>query len=186
MWKIIISITMFLYFKSFAVDNHEFQLSDKKDSLNKEFPYAILGQNYGILNKDDLLENEAISKPVPFRSKKSYPFQYWQCFEVKKTTFICERGIYDKSEKDFMSMFIITIRKDMFEQKYINNKLLNYRACLEFLKEWKDYTDKEKYVCISAEFLNEEKIKTNVIWNWIFHRFKTKKGCNSFSSHECI
>ncbi len=54
--------------------------------------------------------------------------------------------------------------------------------------KWRKIMKGEKYVCLAGDFVNFEHKKENGIerdvYNWIFEKIKTKKGCDSYL-HSC-
>lgn len=154
--------------------------------LKMEFPYGLLTDDFGILSKQDLKTNACIAEPTPFSEKnKASSYPYWQCFEVKRSKMICERGKYDPTEKAIMSMLVVSGKRDGQTHEFISRRPLPLRSCRLYAKDWQKFTKNEKYVCISGESFFKKVQGEKVIWNWIFGRYKTRKGCNSYFQGEC-
>jgi hypothetical protein len=177
--------TLILFFLAFNVslaDSHQTHLQE----LKKEFPYGLLTDDFGVLNKQDLKTNTCIAEPTPFSEKdqvSSYP--YWQCFEVKNSKMICERGKYDPHEKVVMSMLVVSGKRAGELHEFISRRPLPLRSCRLYQKDWRKFTKNEKYVCISASDPLKEMKESKTVWNWVFGRYKTRKGCDSYFRDEC-
>ncbi len=162
--------------------------SQKEDlqNIKKESPYALLTEDYGILNGKDLKINACIADPVSFSSQNQESFYpYWQCFEVKASKMVCERGKYDRDEKSIMSMLVLSGTRNGERHEFISRRPISLSTCRSYKKSWHQLTKNEKYVCISGEMNQKEIRGTKIIWNWIFGRYKTQKGCDSYFQNEC-
>jgi hypothetical protein len=177
-----ILILFFLGCSVSLADSHETHLQE----LRKEFPYGLLTDDYGILNKQDLRTNTCIAEPIPFSEKhhvSSYP--YWQCFEVRKSKMICERGKYDPHEKTLMSMLVVSGIRDGELHEFISRRPISFRSCRLYQRDWQKFTRNEKYVCVSGADPDKEIKEAKTVWVWIFGRYKTKRGCDSYFDGEC-
>jgi hypothetical protein len=152
--------------------------------FSEKYPYAILGDEFGILNESDLAINSCIAEPTPFSSKSiSYP--YWQCFQTKSTSFVCDYGgIQNKQTKLIQAALIININ-DVEHQEYISRRAIDLEDCESFKTDWKKITKNEPHVCLSGSFVNTKNNKGKREILWVFDKFKTKKGCISFFSNDC-
>lgn len=166
---------------SLAID-HQTHLQE----LKKEFPHGLLTDDFNILNRQDLKTNTCIAGPTPFsQAKISSPYPYWQCFEVKDSKMICERGKYDSHEKTLMSMLVISGTRDEELHEFISRRPIPFESCRLYQKDWRKFTDNERYVCVSGAEPSREIKETKVAWTWIFGRYKTQKGCDSYFEGEC-
>ncbi len=166
---------------SFA-DNYQTHLQE----LKKEFPYGLLTDDFGILNKQDLKTNTCIAEPMPFSNGNrlsSYP--YWQCFEVKNSKMVCERGKFDSHEKAVMSMLVVSGMRDGELHEFISRRPIPLRSCRLYQKDWQKFTKNEDYVCVSGADPGKESKDAKTAWVWIFGRYKTRKGCDSYFHGEC-
>lgn len=101
--------------------------------LNKEFPYALLTDDFGILNREDLATNSCMGEPVPFINK-NLAFPYWQCFEVQNAKLICENmGPYENSNEQ-SALMIIKIHSNEKSAEYLNRRGIKMRDCANFRK----------------------------------------------------
>ncbi len=175
-------ILIFLGCSVSLADGHQEHLQD----LRKEFPYGLLTDDFGILNKQDLKTNTCIAEPAPFSEKdkvSSYP--YWQCFEVENSKMICERGKYDSYEKALMSMLVVSGTRDGELHEFISRRPIPLRSCRLYQRDWQKFTKNEKYVCVSGADPGKEIKGAKTVWVWIFGRYKTKTGCDSYFDGEC-
>ena len=154
--------------------------------LKKEFPYGLLTDDFGILNKQDLKTNTCIAEPTPFSGQdKTSPYPYWQCFEVKNSKMICERGKYDPHEKALMSMLVVSGTRGGELHEFISRRPLLLESCRLYQKDWLTFTKNERYVCISGADHSKKIRGTKTAWVWIFGRYKTRKGYDSYFEGEC-
>jgi len=154
--------------------------------LRKEFPHGLLTDDFGILNKQDLRINTCIAEPMPFSSEKRVsPYPYWQCFEVKDSEMICERGKFDPYEKVVMSMLVVSAARDGELHEFISRRPIPLRSCRLYAKDWQKFTKNEKFVCVSGADPGKEIKDEKSTWVWIFGRYKTRKGCDSYFQGEC-
>ncbi|NBT57600.1 hypothetical protein EBT16_02335 [bacterium] len=160
--------------------------SDHLRKLRRVFPQGLLTDDFGVLNRQDLKINSCIAEPIPFslnNSANSYP--YWQCFETKQSSLHCEPGDYDPVEKSLMSMLILSGEKDGELHEYISRRPMALESCRLYERDWQKFTHDEKYVCISGASASMEADNHKKKWVWIFGRYKTKKGCDSYFDGEC-
>lgn len=136
-----------------------------------KYPYAILGDDFGILNEDDLAINSCIATPVPFPPDlPSYP--YWQCFQIKNVTFVCDNAKGVKPNKLTPTALVILAKDDANQHEYISRRAIEHKDCLSFKKDWQRMTRQETYVCLSGGFIGSEDNKKK---DWVFDKFKTRK-----------
>lgn len=154
--------------------------------LKKEFPYGLLTDDFGILNRRDLKASTCIAEPVPFSEEhKVSPYPYWQCFEVKNSKMVCERGKYDVHEKAIMSMLVVSGARDGELHEFISRRPIPLSSCRLYQKDWQKFIKNEKYVCVSGADPGKEIKEAKTVWVWIFGRYKTRKGCDSYFHGEC-
>ena len=177
-----IVILFFLWINASAANIHQVHLHE----LNKEFPYGLLTDDFGVLSILDLKINTCIAGPIPFsKNDKISPYPYWQCFEIRNSKINCELGKYDPQEKDTMSMLVVSSMRNNELHEFISRRPITYRSCQLYIKDWQKLTKNEKYICISGADHSEKTNGSKVTWTWIFGRYKTKKGCDSYFQGEC-
>ncbi len=180
MWKII--VLLFFGCDLSLANEHQTQLQE----LKKEFPYGLLTDDFGILNKQDLRTNTCIARPTPFSEENEFsPYPHWQCFEVKNSKMICERGKYDLHEKTLMSMLVVSGTRDGALHEFISRRPIPLRSCQLYQRDWRKFTKNEKYICVSGAEPSKEIKEKKTMWIWIFGRYKTRKGCDSYFNGEC-
>lgn len=155
-----------------------------KNPLTKDFPYALLTDDFGVLTKDDLKINSCLAEPSPI-SRDNGAYSYWQCFEIKKSNMICEGKKYDPDHGTRVSLLVLSGIRDGEMHDFISRRTISRNSCLLYQKEWRKLTKNEKYVCISGSNPSKEIQKKRATWNWLFGRYKTKKGCDSYFHGEC-
>lgn len=180
MYKKIILI-FFLFLTNFV-----FAESTHLQKLNSKFPYALLGDDFGILNENDLAINSCEATPSSFSLKQtSYP--HWQCFETKTARIFCDGHGYDESAKTFFTLLVIAVEKNLERHEYLTRRTIPYDACISYAQSWHRLLKNEKYVCVSGPFISkkEKSYKGRNLYSWIFNSFKTKKGCDSYFQGWC-
>ncbi|OQW48502.1 MAG: hypothetical protein A4S09_04810 [Proteobacteria bacterium SG_bin7] len=165
-----------------TADTHQAHLQ----KLKKEFPYGLLTDDFGILNMQDLKINTCIAGPIAFSEQdRISPYPYWQCFEIRNTKMTCERGKYDPHEKAIMSMLAVSGVRDKELHEFISRRPIPLWSCRLYKKDWQRLTKNETHICVSGADHSKEVIGTNIKWTWIFGRYKTRKGCDSYFQGEC-
>jgi hypothetical protein len=179
--QMIFTLLILQFCVSFA-NNHQTHLGQ----LKEKFPHGLLTDAFGILSKQDLQSNTCIAGPVPFSKEgKPVPYPYWQCFEVKKSRMFCEPGKYDSHEKAIMSILVLSEVRDDELHEFISRRPISLKSCRLYQKDWQKFTKNENYVCISGSEGDKEIKDTKTVWTWIFGRYKTKKGCDSYFLGHC-
>ncbi len=159
-----------------------------------KYPYVLLSNDYNILSENDLGDFS-----WGFPQNKGYPFNpketggnYWQCFPRESIEITLKDTGSSADEiggKDNIA--------DLEIKVWVNPNLVHeygMRArwsVADFEKrfnKWRKIMKGEKYVCLAGDFVNFEHKKENGIerdvYNWIFEKIKTKKGCDSYL-HSC-
>jgi hypothetical protein len=81
------------------------------DELKRKFPYGLIGNDYGILNEDDLATNTCnVTEVEPFPPKDISPYPYWQFCGVKDVALVCDDSGFDEDEKSIMSILDLKVR----------------------------------------------------------------------------
>lgn len=153
--------------------------------LHSNYPYGLLGDDFGVLNEEDLAIDTCIASAAPFsESSTSYP--YWQCFEVSQAKIACEGNKYSASEKTRFTFLVVSgVRKDGLHE-YFHDRAMPLESCKEFVRDWKRLLKGQRYVCISGAFTQRRQGKVgHWISQWDFNRFKTKRGCSSYFEGGC-
>lgn len=160
-------------------------MSDHLQKLTALYPYGLLGDDYGILNEEDLASNTCIAEEQPFPSEvASYP--YWQCFPVKDIAIVCEVTGYDKSQEATLAILDFEVKEKKENHHYLSRRAIELDTCNKFQSDLKKLTEKENHVCASGGFGGydtDDYGKKEA--NWVFDKFKTKKGCSSFFVGGC-
>lgn len=181
MWKAII-FTFLLPLILIALDENV-----HLQELKNKYPYALLTDDFSILNKDDLKINQCIAEPSHF-SENNYTFYpYWQCFELKDVKMVCEGRKYSAEDKSRMTMLVITSLKNGELNEFISRRPMKLKECHIFLRDWVRFTKNQKHICISGS-LTESSINKTGKKNrvWIFDRYKTKIGCDAYFRGTCV
>lgn len=153
--------------------------SDHRRLLKTQFPYGLLGDDYGILTVNDLALNACIFKPESFPPPDFIsPYEYWQCFDTKSISLSCgSSGVPDEHE-GMMGLVIVRAFANQVKHRYIEHRPWPIDECRSLLKRLTALMKNSRNACISGSFIYSEVNKAGVkTSNWIFDRFKTSKGC---------
>ncbi len=178
-------ISLLLTFQ--AAYSVEPSVKDHNKILVSHYPYGLLTNDFGVLNEDDLKINTCIATPSPFSEKNPYSaYSYWQCFGVKTAKLICEGNQYDPDQKTRVSWLVVSAALNGEVHEYMARRGIPSRSCHLYQQTWQKITKKEKYLCVSGSMWSHKKDKSGKKnWTWIFDRYKTKKGCDSYFDGEC-
>jgi len=156
------------------------------ENLKSHYPYGLMGDDYGILNDEDLAVNTCnTSQIAPFAEGKNMTYSYWQCFPLTDAQMKCDSLGYDIVEKKETGHLEIEARNIQGMHSYLARDAMAMRDCRTYLRYWKQKTKGEKYVCISGSYGRFGGIKDGrKEMDWILDKFKTRKGCESHRS-EC-
>lgn len=155
------------------------------DEFKADFPYGLLTDDFGILNKEDLNINTCVARAEPF-SEDSHSYPYWQCFETKNSDLICEGNKFDLSEKKRMTLLIVSSKLNGETHEYLYRRMIPIQDCHLFQKEWHRLLKGQKHVCVSGPFISVEKNKNGKTWLWSFDRYKTKNGWDGSYLGSCM
>jgi hypothetical protein len=150
--------------------------------LIKKYPYALLGDDHGILSGDDLAISACTGEPSSVTSgNMAYP--YWQCFHSKDASF----EWYDADEKSVMAIMAIAVRADHESNEYLSPRAIRMSNCRRFRKDWARLTDGQEFFCVSGQMIKYQKLDKpgHQESTWVFDRLKTKRGCTSYFQGDC-
>ncbi len=97
----------------------------------------------------------------------------------------CERGKYDPHEKVVMSILVVSGTRNGELHEFISRRPIPLWSCRLYQRDWLKFTKNERYVCVSGADHSKEVRETKTAWVWIFGRYKTRKGCESYFDGEC-
>lgn len=150
----------------------------------RQYPFGLIGNDYGILSADDLAINTCNMVEVEsFPPKNASPYPYWKCYWVKDASIICDDSGFDEDEKSIMSILDLTVRSPEGTDSYLTRRAIRIESCQYFQKELERLAKNEAHICISGEFWRYD--HENRIGIWSFDKFKTAKGCVSYFDGEC-
>lgn len=172
------------------MNNHLF------DEAKKRFPYSLIGDDYNILDADDLaIVTCRTIKPLQYSPSKhtsnDYNISiYWKCFSTANVLVDCDGGgSYDKSEHDFLTVMGIIIKSDHEINEYITRRAISVKACKNWKRAWERLSKNQTHACFSGQILNSNTIVENnkpiKRFSWIFESFKTNLGCDSYFDQGC-
>lgn len=156
-------------------------------SIKEKYPNVLLTDDYGILNENDLASHTWEIKPPPFlvAVKNGLTRNYWQCFPRERISVIIEDFGLDGD----CTEVVINVRSDEAEHEYYMRRSTDISNAKEFFNYWRKLAKNEKYVCLAGGFSHEREIiddnKKLKKYYWIFEKFKTKKGCDSYFAGRC-
>ncbi len=156
------------------------------DDRNPEYLQGLLTEHYGILGVDDLKIKACIALPKKFDSSKSSGFSYWQCFTSNSAKMTCEGLSHNEDYKETVTQLIVTIQSNDKIHEYMASRQMPMNNCMQYKMQWNKLLKNQKFVCISGEFLSRKRGKEKIEhWYWIFDKYKTKNGCDSYAEGGC-
>jgi hypothetical protein len=179
MWKIAIFLLIFF------PRAYDICYSQNLDELKADFPYGLLTDDFGILNKEDMNINTCIATAEPF-SEDSHSYPYWQCFKSKTSHLICEGKKYDLSEKKRMTLLILSTKLNGETHEYLYRRMMPLLECHLFQKEWYRLLKGQEHVCVSGPLISVKKNNNEKTWSWFFDRYKTKNGWDGTYLGSCM
>ena len=171
MWKEIVAILCL-----FTCSTSSFGSTPFQDSL--------IGEDFGILNQDDLAIPTCWVRSKPFNESQEdsvNSFPYWKCFPLSHVNFDC--GENQKRQQVIMG-FVAQDQGQVHE--YLSRSVIPLSSCLKWKQNWKTVTHNQSHVCISGSFIRK-KVESDkgAHYSWIFESFKTRLGCSSYFEGGC-
>src|SRR3989338_7618395 len=78
--------------------------------LKAAYPFGLMGDDYGILNEEDLATNTCNAQAVPFALDADNNYPYWRCYSTTDAALRCDGLDYDEDEKSMMVILALEIR----------------------------------------------------------------------------
>ncbi len=146
--------------------------------LKLKYPHGLVGDDFGVLTINDLALNACHIKPKPFVPGAFNPYEYWLCFESKSVVATCEDQDFT-NEDGHVGRVVVDAQDSEFSYHFIESRPWSIRDCRSFAKTLKNLIQGTSYACISASYIDKEQKneKGKNVRIGIFHRLKTKKGC---------
>jgi hypothetical protein len=153
-------------------------------SAKAKYPYTLLGDDFGILNESDLAANTCDAYPKLFSLGSNS--LYWRCFESNAVTFSCDSsGIADPNE-GVMGLIVLNINNKNARHEYLGRRPWPIVDCREFGKKFASLTKHTRHVCISGSSPGKSTDPNDTqTTTWIFEKYKTSKGCESYFEGDC-
>ncbi|MBX9704607.1 MAG: hypothetical protein K2X39_10680, partial [Silvanigrellaceae bacterium] len=155
-----------LFLLLISLDIRIFAESKHLKMLLSKHPYALLGDDYGVLNLDDLAINACRVKPSPFTLPDPSNYPRWQCFESKKSKLFCDVQDYNLDYDNLGALLVISAKKNGFKHEYLSRRAIDYDDCKSFAKDWKRLSKNPKYVCVDGSFISQKKASDGVITSY--------------------
>lgn len=162
----------FVFIVILAMLNLSFSMSDR---------IGMLTDDYGIVVKADLDEEEArCSNVEPFPSDNAC-FNYWQCLPTREIYIDCE-DIGDVGDSKHTGQANFWIKEGNNIHHYLTRRNFDIEACHEWVNEWKSVINGEDVVCLSGNFIDmSEQDESSfspigIHYYWIIDRIKSRHG----------
>ena len=135
-----------------------------------------IGDDYGILNEDDLAINTCnVLEMESFPPKEISPYPYWKCYPVKDVSIMCDDSGYDEDAESIMTILDLEVRSQKEgNHDYLTRRAIPMESCKYFQTQLEKMTKNESHFCASGEFWSKGKWNNGTTWS--FDKFKTKKG----------
>jgi len=164
-----------------------YSLAAPPNSINSarvKYPYSLIGKDFGVLNESDLAANTCDVHPRLFALGSDS--SYWRCFESKDVVFSCDsNGTADPNE-GVMGLIVLEATDKSGQHEYIARRPWPIAECREFGSTFAVKIAGTQHICISGsspgKSTDPSETKTTV---WIFEKYKTTKGCESYFDGEC-
>lgn len=158
--------------------------ADHFSELRSKYPYGMLTDDYGILTSNDLALNACHIKPEPFVPSALNPYEYWLCFESKNVLPNCEDQHFS-NEDGRAGRVTVTARDHQFVYDFMESRVWPIQDCRSFVKTLRSLMQGASHACISASYIDKEEKneRGQQERTGIFHRLKTRKGCEG---EECV
>ena len=151
-----------------------------------KYPYGLLGDDYGILNEDDLGTYAwIVTEPVPFSQRKSnLAYMYWQCFPIGTIKKMRCRTIDDNDPENIIADAEVWIETETEIHEYEFRRGLERAVCKYHIENWKKLLKGESAFCFGGKPVTSEEVKLNnktkTKIGWVYDKIKTKKGCYAY------
>lgn len=171
--------------------------------LKQKYPYAVLTDDYGILNEIDLdSELDGVKHP-PLFSTKNKGHIYWQCFPRDSVTISLEDLGYSQEDdpgsyvtyngENNANVTITAKSKDGIFHKYMMWTNFPISLTADRFNSYLKLMHGEKHICIAGSYLEKEAIiiKREIedtrqkIYYWGLVKVKTTKGCEAYYRNGC-
>jgi len=163
---------------------------DKPDHLSdakKKFPHSLIGDDFGILDAEDLAIPTCHVLPEPYSDtpgKNVNAFAYWKCFPTSNIKVDCSGGGYDQDEHSVLTVMGIVIKNEQETHEYITRRAIPLKGCKNWQQDWKRLSKNQSHVCFSGSSMSKETEmqdgKPIQKYYWIFESYKTHLGCSSY------
>jgi hypothetical protein len=150
----------------------------------RKYPFALLTNDFGILDDQDLALGSCIAEAAPF-SRRSGPYPYWQCFEVKNIRLICDPAGNVGETMQNATLLKFEINTPSEHHLYIPRRAMEMKNCEWFQSKWRHAVRNERFACLSGAFSDLEDDKDQTTSVWVFDKFKTQNGCESYFHGAC-
>lgn len=177
-----LNITIILFLCAISCNALSINLAAKQ-----KYPFTLLTQDYGILNKHALAFYTQYLKPAPFLPKEDFGYIYWQCFSRENISITLEDNGYFAEEfgtKDTIGDLQITgmVKPGVFHE-YSMRRAWPTGGFQQVFNHWRNLMKGEKYVCLAGNFVSRSQTTENGIKRdisgWIFERLKKIHHCLS-------
>lgn len=149
-------------------------------------PYSLIGDDFGILDEQDLAANTCTAEPEPF-STTSTAFPYWRCFPTSEVRMICdEDGWIPEPFEGKQVLVVLRVDGRHGRHEYLARRPMGVASCYSFLVDFERLTKDTQHVCLSGAFHRTvPDDDDHPISYWDFDKYKTRKGCDSYFVGDC-
>jgi hypothetical protein len=152
----------------------------------KRYPYNLLGEDFGVLNEQDLASNTCDAIPEPFGKKTFSATPYWQCFEAKEVSFLCDTDVSDDPHEGARSLIVMKIAGKKGNHEYLGRHPFDIKSCQRYRRRFKALSRRVAHICVSGAFHQKTTDDMGAqISYWDFDKYKTRRGCDSYFEGGC-
>ncbi|MBP9722128.1 MAG: hypothetical protein KBD64_03100 [Gammaproteobacteria bacterium] len=154
--------------------------------IMKKYPFVLVGDDYGILNEQDMAD-DSYGLTVGYLNYNSSvnSGMHWKCyktsgFSLRKLNF----GFNNEWNEDVGDLELNMVDNNGIVNSYGMRRALGLSVIMSYVKIWEKLIKNQKYVCIHGHFIHKKTTQLNskepLIYDWIFNKLKTKKGCSGY------
>ena len=180
---IAIALTTFHLHSAFADSNNSLFTHARE-----VYPFALIGDAYGLLKGDDLALTLCRFGPMPFNENKGGG-RYWQCFSTSKVQFDCGTPYFVENEEELQTIFAYTASEQGVVSEYLPRRHVPLSVCKSLQSSWELVAKNQKYVCLMGVYDGKRTLphKSPSVkkLGWTWESVKSKRKCLSEFPEDC-
>ncbi len=163
------------------------QANDHLAAAKKKFPYSLIGEDFGVLEENDLAANSCEVESAPLLPNSHFSL-YWRCFDTKDVHFRCDLLDDDAPvEAHLQGWLKIKVEGNNGRHEYMTRHPFDIASCRSYERTFLSLTKNTEHVCIAGSLINMNEVEGDgkKLTSWLFEKYKTVKGCDSNFADVC-